>query len=162
MYERILVAVDGSATSELALDHAIELAKAMHARLRIVHVVDELAMNIGPVRTPDEFWKAACKAGESLLEASRASAAKGAVDAETRLLKIRTLGGLVRHVADKIAEEAERWPADLVVIGTHGRRGLSKLFLGSVAQGVTRLCNAPVLLVRGVGRKARRARARSR
>jgi nucleotide-binding universal stress UspA family protein len=54
-----------------------------------------------------------------------------------------------KHVYDVIEEEAARWPADLVAIGTHGRSGISRLLLGSVAEGLTRISGNPILLVRG-------------
>jgi nucleotide-binding universal stress UspA family protein len=160
MYRRILVAVDGSGTSQLALAQGIELAKEPQARLRLVHVVDELAVNIGPAYTPNDFWRAARKAGERVLEEAKARALKAGVEPETKLLEIRTLGALVRRVASSIVAEAERWEADLIVIGTHGRRGLSKLVLGSTADGVLRTAGRPVLLIPGTGLTARRARSR--
>ena len=70
----------------------------------------------------------------------------------------RTFGGVVRRVPNLIVEDARRWKADLIVIGTHGRRGLSKLLLGSVADGVVRTAGMSVLLIRGGERKTRRAR----
>jgi nucleotide-binding universal stress UspA family protein len=54
-----------------------------------------------------------------------------------------------RHIYDVIEEEAAQWPADLIVIGTHGRRGIRRLLLGSVAEGLTRVSSKPVLLIRG-------------
>ena len=54
-----------------------------------------------------------------------------------------------KHIYDVIEEEATQWPADLVVIGTHGRRGISRLLLGSVAEGLTRISTKPILLIRG-------------
>ena len=158
MYKRILVAVDGSDTSELVLRQAIELARAHGARLRLVHVVDELGVKLEPTRTLDDFWRAARKAAERILDQARARALKAGIEPETKLLEIRTLGALVRRVATVIVAESERWRADLVVIGTHGRRGLSKLVLGSVADGVVRTCGRPVLLIRPMGRKGKSAR----
>jgi nucleotide-binding universal stress UspA family protein len=64
--------------------------------------------------------------------------------AETELIVIDTLN---RRIPEAIADDAEAWPADLIVIGTHGRRGLSRLFVGSVAEGVVRLAAKPVLLI---------------
>jgi nucleotide-binding universal stress UspA family protein len=157
MYRRILVAVDDSDTSGLALRHAIALAKAPGARLRLVHVVDELAAKLPPTRTLQDFWRAAREAGVRLLDSGQALAAKAGIDAETKLLEIRTLGALVRRVPAAIVAESERWRADLVVIGTHGRRGLRKLVLGSVADGVVRTCGCPVLLVRPRRGPARRS-----
>ena len=54
-----------------------------------------------------------------------------------------------QHIYDAIEEEAKRWPADLIVIGTHGRRGFRRLLLDSVAENVTRVASKPVLLIRG-------------
>lgn len=73
--------------------------------------------------------------------------ARGAeIPVETRLIEINTLG---HSIPEMIAEDAETWPADLIVICTHGRRGLSHLFLGSVAERVVRVATKPVLLIRG-------------
>jgi nucleotide-binding universal stress UspA family protein len=149
MYDRILVALDGSETSEQALQHAIRLASEQRAKLRLLHVVDELGVNLGQTPTPDAFWIAARKAGDRILEQANARVATVGLEAETKLLEMRTFGAVVRRVADLIVEEAQRWPADLIVVGTHGRRGLSKILLGSVAEGVIRLSSLPVLLIRG-------------
>lgn len=54
-----------------------------------------------------------------------------------------------KHIYDLIEDETKRWPADLIVIGTHGRRGLSRLFLGSVAEALARISSKPLLLIRG-------------
>ena len=54
-----------------------------------------------------------------------------------------------KHIYDAIEEEATEWAADLIVIGTHGRRGIRRLLLGSVAEGLTRVSSKPVLLIRG-------------
>jgi nucleotide-binding universal stress UspA family protein len=158
MYQRILVATDGSATSERALREAIRLAKEQGARLRVVHVLDELTAKGEVPSTPAEFWKAVRKAGGRILESARARALAEGVEPETKLLEIRTFGSLVRRVPNLIVEEARRWSADLIVIGTHGRRGLSKLLLGSVADGVVRTAGTSVLLIRGAERSARRSR----
>jgi nucleotide-binding universal stress UspA family protein len=159
MYKRILVAVDGSETAALALRQAIELARASGARLRLVHVVDEMAGGVAPGRTPDDFWRAAREGGERILRDARALAAKAGAEPETKLVEIRTLGALFRRVSAVIAAESDRWRADLVVLGTHGRRGVSKLVLGSVADGVVRTCGSPVLLVRPTARRGRARRS---
>ena len=54
-----------------------------------------------------------------------------------------------QRICDAINEEAKSWPADLIVIGTHGRHGFNHLLLGSVAEGVIRLAAKPVLVIRG-------------
>jgi len=159
MYKRILAAIDGSETSNLGLRHAIRLAKEQNAQLRLVNVVDEVVVDVETPTALMEFWNARRKSGDVLLQGARRLAAKAAIEPETKLLEIQTFG---QRIADLIVEEAKRWPADLIVIGTHGRRGLSHVFLGSVAEGVIRISATPVLLIRGLESKPRRPRSRSR
>jgi len=159
MYKRILVAIDGSATSNLGLRHAIQLAKEQYAQLRLVNVVDEVVVEFETHAEMTELWNACKKSGETLLQKARSLAAKAAIEPETKLLEIETFG---QRIADSIVEEAKRWRADLVVLGTHGRRGLSRVFLGSVAEGVVRISTAPVLLIRGLEGKPKRPRSPSR
>ena len=64
---------------------------------------------------------------------------------ETSLITIEDLD---ERIPEAIADDAEAWSADLIVNGTHGRRGLSRLFLGSIAEGVIRVATKPVLLIR--------------
>ena len=147
MYRNILVAIDGSHTSEMALAEAIRLAGERHGRLLVVHVVETVNFNLeGEFIDPNQLWEAMRKGGEALLARALAMAREAGVDAETRLVDIDTLG---RRIPEAIAEEAAAWPADLIVVGTHGRRGISHLFLGSVAEGVARVASKPVLLIRG-------------
>ncbi|MBI3343772.1 MAG: universal stress protein [Gammaproteobacteria bacterium] len=146
MFGHILVAVDGSATSDLALQQAIRLAKEQRSELRVVHVVDEVSLNWPEGGDFAEVQETFRKSGRKILEKADAEMRKAAMTAETKLLEIETFG---HRVADMIAAEAEAWPADLIVIGTHGRRGVRRLLLGSVAEGVARLASKPVLLIRG-------------
>lgn len=146
MFERILVPVDGSGTSEHALQKALELACEQGARLRLVHVVDEVNLNMEGVYLTDEFAEAARQAGRDLLAKAEASARAAGVEPESCMLELDRLGA---RTAEIIVEEAARWPADLIVIGTHGRRGVSHLLLGSVAERLVRIADTPVLLIRG-------------
>lgn len=147
MFKRILVAVDGSQTAELALQEAIKLAKEQQAQLRIVHAVDIVNINLGAeFPDPSEILDALTKSGEDILRKAEAVARAAGIRVETRLIEIDTLG---RRIPEMIAADAEAWPADLIVICTHGRRGLSRLFLGSVAEGIVRVATKPVLLIRG-------------
>jgi nucleotide-binding universal stress UspA family protein len=146
MYKSILVAVDGSQTSELALKEAIQLAKGMGARLLIVNVVDEINFNWAEYPNLTEIWDVLAASGRALLDKSAATAAEAGVEADTRLVELDKLGD---RVPEALAREADAWPADLIVVGTHGRRGLSHVFLGSVAEGVVRVATKPVLLIRG-------------
>jgi nucleotide-binding universal stress UspA family protein len=147
MFKRILVAVDGSHTAELALKEAIKLAKEFQAQLRIVHAVDIVNINLG-AEFPDssDISDAMTKHGEEILHKAAAAAHVAGIPVETQLIVIDTLG---HRIPEMIAADAETWPADLIVICTHGRRGLSHLFLGSVAEGVVRVATKPVLLIRG-------------
>ncbi len=147
MYKHILVAVDGSKTAQQALDEAIKLARQWQAQLRIVHVVDMVTLS-WPESGYDatEVYESFRKEGRKVIEKAEETARAARVTAETKMLE---LDKLAHHVADLIAAEAEAWPADLIVIGSHGRRGVRRLLLGSVAEGVARIASKPVLLVRG-------------
>ncbi len=146
MFQRILVPVDGSSTSGRALQAAINLARDQRAQLRLVSVVDEINFNLESEHVMNEFVEAVRKSGRAILDRAAATAGAAGVQAETGLLEIETLG---HHVADVIIDEARRWSADLIVIGTHGRRGVSHLLLGSVAEKVVHIAAVPVLLIRG-------------
>lgn len=146
MFKRILVAVDGSHTAELALQEAIKLAKELRTQLRAVHVVDEVSLNWPEGGDFAEVKETFRKSSRKILEKADAEMRKAGMTAETKMLEIETFG---HRVADMNAAEAEAWPADLIVIGTHGRRGVNRLLLGSVAEGVARVAAKPVLLIRG-------------
>lgn len=147
MYKRIVVAVDGSDTSNRALREAIGLARDQQAGLRIVYAIEEVNLAAGPQFTaPPEMEKWWADAGREILDKALSQAREAGVDAETRLIEIDRLG---MGIAGGIIEEAKNWPADLVVAGTHGRTGLGHLLMGSVAEGLVRGCPVPVLLVRG-------------
>jgi len=146
MYSRILVAVDGSDTSRHALQQAIELARKLSASLRMVHVVDMSWLPIGPEFAIDTGALSAARrgAGEKIIAAARDAARQAGFEAESGLIETETP---LQRVAEAIAEEASHWGADLVMLGTHGRRGFQHLMLGSVAEQIARLSQAPVLLV---------------
>ena len=148
MYKHILVAVDGSDTSNLALQEAIKLAKEQQAALMLVHVVDEapVYMTIDTASALAEYQKAMREAGQKLLAASVATVRQAGVEVETKFV---ILEAPTHRICDAINQESKRWPSDLIVIGTHGRHGFSHLLLGSVAEGVIRLATKPVLVIRG-------------
>ncbi len=147
MFKRILVAVDGSATADLALQEAIKLAREQQAQLRIVHAIDILNVYLGDgFVDPSEISEAQTRSGQEILGKAEAVARDAGIAVETGLLVIDTVG---RRVPEMIAADAESWPADLIVICTHGRGGLSHLLMGSVAEGVVRVATKPVLLIRG-------------
>lgn len=147
MYARILVAVDGSPTSDRALAEALALVKEQRAALRVVHVIDTLPPIAGlEMMDVAALQKALRDAGEQVLEHARTQAAAAGVPVDSRLIDLATAG---TRIAALVCAEARSWPADLIVLGTHGRRGLDHLLLGSVAEGVVRMAPSPVLLIRG-------------
>jgi nucleotide-binding universal stress UspA family protein len=155
MYERILVAIDGSATSDLALREAIELAKNQNAMLRLVHVVDvtppaymtaETASAVAIHFPLAEYQKALQEAGETLLTTRATTAREAGVNVDTKLI---TVGMLGERIYEAIEEQSKQWPANLIVVGTEGRRGFQRLIIGSVAEGLVRISTKPVLLIRG-------------
>jgi nucleotide-binding universal stress UspA family protein len=146
MYKRILVTVDGSETSERALHEAIRLAVELQAQLHIVHAVELVNVNWGAeLPDPIDIWDILTKNGADILLRAEAVAHAAGVKFDTKLIEIKTLG---QRIPEAIASEADNWSADLIVIGTHGRRGLNHLLLGSVAEGVVRIASKPVLLIR--------------
>jgi nucleotide-binding universal stress UspA family protein len=147
MYGKILVPVDGSETSTRGLDEAIKVAKAQGSELRLVHIVNEFVFDCtyAPGRYATNLIETLVKGGREVLAAAEKSAKREGVKAEGVL--IESIGGVA---ADLILAQAKEWPADLIVMGTHGRRGLARLALGSDAEQVVRAATVPVMLVRGV------------
>lgn len=152
-YKRILVPVDGSATAAKGMAAAIRLAKQSRAKLLLLHVVEEyaafsapeLGMSVGPL------LDAMRRGGKRTLARIAKAAARAGVKPQTML--VEHVGG---RVADAITRQARRWRADLIVMGTHGRRGVQRMLLGSDAELVVRSSTVPVLLAPASGRKARR------
>jgi nucleotide-binding universal stress UspA family protein len=145
-YQRILVPVDGSPTSNAGLREAIELAKAQGASLRLVHVADEhfiALMGLEYGTRVDELMRSVTAAGRRALRNAERAVRKAGLEPSSAMLE--TLTG---PVAAPIVAEAKKWRADLIVIGTHGRRGVRRLVMGSDAEQIVRLSPAPVLLVR--------------
>jgi nucleotide-binding universal stress UspA family protein len=145
MYQRILVPVDGSETSERALQEALKLGGSA-AQFRLLYVVEQI-YSLGTEGYEfidyDALQQAVRSSGERILAQAAERVQRSGNRAEVVLLD--TDG---QRVASVIEGEALRWQADLIVIGTHGRSGLSRLLLGSVAEGVVRLSTVPVLLIR--------------
>lgn len=146
MYQKILVAVDGSPTSMRGLDEAARLARTMSAQLRVVHVL-EVTHHVSGFEPCDVFFDDALPAmergGRAILERARVRAESHGVQAETRLIS-----SFAARASELILQEAASWHADLIVIGTHGRRGFDRLLLGSDAEQMLRQSPVPVLLVR--------------
>jgi nucleotide-binding universal stress UspA family protein len=144
-YRRIVVAVDGSPASGKGLREAIRLAKAEGAQLCLLHVVDEYpayAALDGMATAPVDLVPALREGGKKVLAKAKALAQKAGVPATTVLRE--GLG----PAAYPIVREAKKLRADLIVVGTHGRRGVRRLVMGSDAEQVVRTSSVPVLLVR--------------
>lgn len=147
MYSKILVPIDGSETSNRGLAEAIRVAKLTGGRLKLMHVVDVQSFTgyseISYSLTPD--IRALLKeAGEAILGSGRATVQAAGVPVETELLE-----GLAQRVCEGVVDTAQKWGAELIVVGTHGRRGLGRVMLGSDAEQIARTSAVPVLLVRG-------------
>jgi nucleotide-binding universal stress UspA family protein len=146
MYKKILVPVDGSETSAKGLEEAIRFAKATGATLHLAHVVDDFVIAEGTTPAAwHELSEALRARGEKVLADAEAVVRKHNVPFTSELLK--STGG---SAAGPIIHQAKKLSADLIVIGTHGRRGLRRLTLGSDAEMVLRSSPVPVLMVRDV------------
>lgn len=150
MFHRILVPIDGSPTANRGLDEAIGLASDQQARVCLLHVIDELIVPTGadgtmylPPSSLDEYVRGLRAGGQKLLGRAEAKVRKHGIEVESLLLE--TVG---QKVADVIIKQAKKWRADVIVLGTHGRRGLSRVVMGSDAELVLRETPVPVLLVR--------------
>ncbi len=144
MYKHILVPIDGSDTSNLALKHAIALGKEHHSTLRLFHVVD-LTSAYSSVNAPDvvERQGALQAEGQKVIDDGSVPVLAAGIQYDTKCITT-----FDKRIYDLIDEEAIRWPADLIMIGTHGRRGISRLLLGSVAEALARISSKPLLLIR--------------
>jgi len=156
MYKRILVPIDGSDTAARGLAEAITLARDLKATLRLLNLTSDfvLMVEMSSAIDHDKFREGLNQFGRRLLaQASEQAKAQG-VTAETSLHDLR--GG---SVSDAIVEEARKSRCDLIVIGTHGRRGVDRMMLGSDAEQVARMAPVPVLLVRSAGKASPNASA---
>lgn len=156
MFKRILVATDGSTTANKGLRTAIELAADQQAVLQIVHVIDDMTVMPtfeGGYIAPDyvdSVVQSLREAGQKVLAGAEAQArARGVA---TKSVMADAHG---RTVADTLLAQAKRLGADLIVLGTHGRRGLRRVLLGSDAETIVRETRVPVLLVRSAPKSAR-------
>ncbi len=144
MYKSILVPLDGSEASQDGLAQAIEIARGDKSTLHLLHVIDSFPVmfemsaqaNFETMRQSLRSWS------EGMLETARRKAAEQGVNAEVVVRELVT-----GRVSDSIVEVARDAACDLIVMGTHGRRGLRRMMLGSDAESVVRQCHTPVLLV---------------
>jgi len=145
MYTRILVPVDGSAASARGLAEAIELARHLKARMRLVHVVEPWVMvtHETMVTTVHQVAETIRSLGAELLKQCEHEVTKAGIQVDAEL--IETTGA---SAGECIVNKAKEVDADLIVCGTHGRRGIRRVLMGSDAEYIVRRASMPVLLVR--------------
>jgi nucleotide-binding universal stress UspA family protein len=145
LYKRILVPVDGSAASSRGLTEAIGLARDQGAEILLLYVVDEWPAAAGDIAAVNLSAGAQRlrETGEEVLAQAEARARQAGISVHSVLLQ-----ELGVAVGDCVVQRAREWPADLIVSGTHGRRGITRLLLGSNAEHIVRHAPVPVLLVR--------------
>ena len=151
MYHRILVPLDGSAPSERGLREAIRLATDQKATLFLLHVLDDYPV-LTDGSSPRSYQATVTRLrrqGSELLARADDACSEAGVRAKTVLREVTPAA-----VADAIVEESSKLGCDLIVMGTHGRRGVSRLTMGSEAELVVRTSQVPVLLVRKEARAA--------
>lgn len=151
MYRLLLVPVDGSGAGTSGLDEAIKIARHAGARLQLMNIVDDTAFDGGePGGSPDGASKALTSAvreqGEKVLKKAQARAEAAGVVAQTALVR----GGR-ESLQQLVARQAEESGADLIVLGTHASRSLSRLFMSHDLGHLHNLVSVPILLVRGEG-----------
>lgn len=145
IYQCILAPIDGSETAECGMREAIRIAKDQQAQLRFLFIVDapRMVTYYGATALLEDMLTGAREHGAEVLEQAVQAAREHGVQAESVIVE-----STAERVSHHILEHVRQWAADLVVIGTHGRRGISHLVMGSDAEEVVRLSPVPVLLVR--------------
>jgi len=147
MFKHILIPTDGSPVSTRAARAAVTFARDSGARVTVYYCKDPLPRPIygdGYIRnralTPEFEKHADAEAKKCLVAVTRAARDAG--------VRCETLANRAASPYEGIVEAAAKRKCDLVFIGTHGRRGLSRLVLGSVAEKVARLAKVPVMVYR--------------
>jgi nucleotide-binding universal stress UspA family protein len=148
MCKRIFVAIDGSSTAQAALVEAIQFARLPGMSLCIGTVLDtgllsKNSMGMGALIDVDQVRAEMRQAAETLLDDAMARAKEAGLDPFRILVESDN-----KRVADMIVEAAGLWDADLIVIGTHGRRGFERMVMGSVAENLVRIATTSLFLVR--------------
>ena len=146
MYSRILVAIDSNEVSQLALQEAIKLARDQQAKLRIIYVADEVIF--GEIYPLDikEYGASVKKHGQAFLKEMVTLAKKMHNQVESHLIEITNPDD---NIPKQIIAEANKWCAEVIILGTHGRKGLARLYLGSIAEDVVRGTSIPVHIIHG-------------
>lgn len=148
MYKRIMVAIDDSFATSKVLDSAIESARQHGAKLAICHALDEtiFAQREAAIMLSKSVGQVTLNLKESAQEfVDKAADIARAAGVEVETLIIESEHG---HVADMLANAAADWRADLLIVGTHSRRGIERFFVGSVAEQLVRKAKTSLLLIR--------------
>ncbi|GLC93734.1 universal stress protein [Cupriavidus sp. TA19] len=146
MYKRILLAVDGSRSSDLALSQAIAIGRATNAEVKVLYVVDDSDIYFGTGSfDPHELVRELVSHGRKALDAATARLSEAGIRCNAQLDEKPLAPG---RISTTIVNEANTWNADMIVLGTHGRRGVRRVLMGSVSEGVLAQTTKPVLLVR--------------
>lgn len=145
MYSRILVPIDGSKTAQRGFEEAVRLARELKSDLHLLHVIDYFPsmMEMSALTSFEAALKEMRSYGEKVLADAVKRAAESGVSSGS---SVREVVG--ERVSDVIVDEATKAGCELIVMGTHGRRGVSRVALGSDAENVLRSSSIPVLLVR--------------
>lgn len=151
MYRKLLVPLDGSEPSALGLAEAIEVAKHQGGVLRLIHVVNEVVLSSPHAGfAAGQIIDGLRESGKAILNDGERQVRAAGVNVDTILEE--ALGG---QAGSHIVQQAKVWRADLIVMGTHGRRGVRRMVMGSDAEYVVRHTPVPVLLVRSQESHAR-------
>jgi len=146
MFKRILVAIDGSEISHRALDFAIDIAHCSDAALRVVHILSDAPSNLNsPDYEPHLVRDALAAQAEALSRRANSLMTARGVRGDTLTVEVGSTESIA--IAAAIVESAREYQAQLLVLGTHRRKGVQRLLLGSVAEYCLRTANLPVLLV---------------
>lgn len=146
MYRNILVALDGSESSKRALNAAIGVVAMTNGKVTAVYVLDRsVTFSYAIEYDPYPLIDALRKDGRCILEDAQTRMKEHGISGEVELAETE---GLAEDIASCLQRCAQRRAADLVVMGTHGRRGVRRAVLGSVAERFLRLSTCPVLLIR--------------
>lgn len=146
MYSRILVPIDGSETSAQGLREATKLAKALGSSIRLIHIIDSMSMLSATTGVADyaSIAESLRQAAELMLAETADQVKKEGV--ENVLTTLVEAGSMA--TGECVVQKAQEHNAELIVCGTHGRRGLERLLIGSDAEYIVRHANVPVLLIR--------------
>ena len=145
MYKHILICTDGSSVGEKAVEHGLEIAKLAKAKVTAVKVTEmwsalDVAGRDGLARI-EHYEKVAAEAAKKILQTVAADAERAGVECDT-------LHVPDSHPAEGILATASARACDLIVMGSHGRRGLDRLLMGSQANNVLNQAKVPVLVCR--------------